>query len=182
MLAEKIPETTITRKLVQCASEDDMGRDAYVYATAVHDFVRQSGSDTNSLVRLILYLCDAPKFRQSAEGHMRETQRKRIAKSVRDAYAAHERPFEIPSYVYDRHTGTGKRRLDQGLSIDERVTGTLRGGYVMRTLRLRYGKLDLIHTRPEISLNPHLQEALAARQTVDQYLAEHRLTIQDILP
>ena len=181
MLSEKIPELYIARKLVHFASEDSVGSEAFLYAKGVHDFIKDNGSEINSLSRLVLSLCDSPKFRQSEDEHYRELTRIEIRERIKKNYTKGVKPFEIPWYVYDQYTSIGKRLQKQWGVIDERVSGVLRGGYAMRALRLQYGCLELEKSNISFPTNEHIQYCMDNHISLDEYLRESKVSLDGVL-
>ena len=181
MLSEKIPETYIARKLVHFASEDSVWSEAFLYAKGIHDFIKDNGSEINSLSRLVLYLCDSPKFWETEEEHYREFKRIEIRERMKKQYSKWEKPFEIPSYVYDQYTSIGKRRKQQGEMIDERVSWVLLGWYCMRVLQLQHGKLDVENSSPSLCQNEQIKHCIKNHITIDQYIRENNADLSVFL-
>jgi hypothetical protein len=120
-------ETYIARKCVHFASEDAVGMDIFCYAKGVHDWVRDCGSEINSLSRLVIELCRAPKFRETRKEADREVWRIRIRETIKKNYQTGNKPFDIPERVYDIYTSRGKTAYVRGENVDTRYSGVLQG-------------------------------------------------------
>ncbi|MFA5748022.1 MAG: hypothetical protein WC872_02800 [Candidatus Absconditabacterales bacterium] len=179
MLNQGIPEIYISRKLVHFASEDSIGSEFFIYAKNVHDWIRDSGSEVNSLSRLILTLCESPKFWESESESYWEGARIFIREFIKDCFSKKIKPFELPEWVFDIYTATGKMKSNKGEKIDCRYSGVLQGGLYMRAEQKSLGKLDPKKHNKECAYNQHLLNCMQENLSIDEYIKKYNVRIDD---
>lgn len=172
----------IAKKLVQFASEDAVGAEAFIYAQSVFQLIKDVTDEVNSLSRLILYLCDAPKMWESEKETEWEVRRIHLREHIKKCYTKGEKPVEMPSYVYDVYTARGKAAQRRGEKIDRRVSGVIEGtGLFCRAAFLKHGRLDPEDTTIPQAHGKHLLKCMKEKLHVDAYLRKHDLTVDDFL-
>jgi|GEM_PF-3514803 hypothetical protein len=172
----------IAKKLVQFAAEDAVGAEAFIYAQSVFQLIKDVTDEVNSLSRLILYLCDAPKMWESEKETEWEVRRIHLRERIKKCYAKGEKPAEMPSYVYDVYTARGKAAQRRDEKIDRRVSGVLEGtGLFCRAAFLKHGRLDPDDTTVPQAHGEHLLKCAKEKLHVDAYLRKHDLTVDDFL-
>jgi len=182
MLNEGLSEWYIAKKLVHFASEDAVGAEAFNYAMNVFLLIKEVKSEVNSLSRLILYLCNAPKMWESEEEHTWEVKRIQIRERIKKCYALGKKPREMAGWVWDRYTAKGKAKWKKGDSIDERFSGVLKGsGLFCRALFLRDGGLFPDKSEKKDLQAPHILHCEGVGMTIDEYLKEHNLSPEEFL-
>lgn len=182
LLNEGTGQWYIAKKLVQFASEDAVGAEAFIYAQGVFQFIKDVTDEVNSLSRLILYLCDAPKMWESEKETEWEVRRIHLRERIKKCYGRGEKPVELPSYVYDVYTARGKASQRRGEEIDRRVSGVIEGtGLFCRAAFLKHGRLDPEDTTVAQAYAPHLRKCLEEKLHVDAYLRKHDLTVDTFL-
>lgn len=182
LLNEGTGQWYIAKKLVQFASEDAVGAEAFIYAQGVFQLIKDVTDEVNSLSRLILYLCDAPKMWESEQETEWEVRRIHLRERIKKQYAKGEKPVELPGYVYDVYTARGKAAQKRGEKIDRRVSGVLEGtGLFCRATFLKHGRLDSGDTTVPQAHGKHLLKCAKEGLHVDAYLRKHDLTVDDFL-
>lgn len=182
LLNEGVGQWYIAKKLTQYASEDAVGAEAYMYAVSVFLFIKDVTDDVNSLSRLILYLCDAEMMWESEKETEWEVRRIHLRERIKKCYANGQKPAELPSWIFDQYTASGKARMKRGEQIDRRASGVLEGsGLFCRACFLRDGMLDLSKTTVAQAYSPHLLTCAKEGLHVDAYLKKHGITIDDFL-
>jgi len=159
-----------------------VGAEAFIYAQGVFQLIKDVTDEVNSLSRLILYLCDAPKMWESEKESEWENRRIHLRERIKRQYERGERPLELPSYVFDVYTARGKAAQRRGEEIDRRVSGVLEGsGLFCRAAYLRHGRLDPDDTTIEQAYSKHLLKCAREGLHVDAYLKKYDLTIDEFL-
>ena len=182
LLNEGMSQWYIAKKLVQFASEDAVGAEAFLYAQGVFQLISTVKEEENSLARLTLYLCDAPKQWESEEESKWEVQRIHIRERIKNQYKIGEKPLELPSYTWDCYTAKGKAALKRGEQIDRRISGVIEAtGLFCRAAYLLHGRLSPQDTQPEQAYSPHLEKCLEEGLHVDAYLKEHGISATEFL-
>lgn len=182
LLREGAGQWYIAKKLVQFASEDAVGAQAFIYAQSVFQLIKDVTDEVNSLSRLILYLCDAPKMWEIEKETEWEVRRIHLREKIKRQYERGEKPVELPSYVFDVYTAKGKSAARRGEQIDRRVSGVLEGsGLFCRATYLRHGRLDPDDTTIAQAYSKHLLKCVKEGLHVDAYLRKHDITIEDFL-
>lgn len=182
LLNEGCGQWYIAKKLVQFASEDAVGAEAFIYAQGVFQLIKDVTDEVNSLSRLILYLCDAPKMWESETETEWEVRRIHLRERIKKCYGRAEKPVELPSYVFDVYTARGKAAQRRGDKIDRRISGVMEGtGLFCRAAFLKHGRLAPDDTMVEQAYAPHLLKCLKEKLHVDEYMRRHALTVDDFL-
>lgn len=182
LLNEGTGQWYIAKKLVQFASEDAVGAEAFIYAQGVFQLIKDVTDEVNSLSRLILYLCECDCMWESEKETEWEVRRIHLREHIKKCYAKGEKPVELPSYVFDAYTARGKAAQRRGEKIDSRISGVLSGtGLFCRAAFLKHGRLDSEDTTVEQAYAPHLLKCLKEKLHVDAYLKKHDLTIDEFL-
>lgn len=182
LLKEGASQWYIAKKLVQFASEDAVGADAFVYAQSVFQFIAAVKDETNSLSRLVLYLCNAPKMWETEEETRWEIERLNIQERIAAAYESGTKPIELPAYIYDVYTASGKAAMKRGEKINRGFSGVREGsGLFCRACYLRDGLLDPGKTTVEEAYSPHLMQCAKEGLHVDAYLQKYNLTVDEFL-
>lgn len=170
MLNEWISELYIARKCVNRSSEDWIWLHIFNYAKNVHDWIRDSGSEINSLSRLIIELCNAPKFRETRKEADREVRRIHMREETKKQYKDWIKPLELPQRVFDRYTARWKQALNRGEKIDIRYSGVLHGWLSMRKEYLSHRKLDPQKTTLSSAYDLDIMEALEMGLSYDEWM------------
>lgn len=182
MLNEGLSEWYLAKKLVQFASEDAVGPEAFNYAMNVFLLIKEVKSEVNSLSRLILYLCDSPKMWENKEEHEWEVRRIQTRERIKKCYTLNKKPREMSSWVWDRYTAKGKAKWKKGDLIDERFSGVIKGtGLFCRALFLRDGGLYPDKSDEKDLQAPHLLRCEGLGLTVDEYLEKYQITPDEFL-
>ncbi|MDO8648814.1 MAG: hypothetical protein Q7R81_03445 [Candidatus Peregrinibacteria bacterium] len=182
LIQEGAGQWYIAKKLVQFASEDATGPEAFIYAQSVFQLIKDVTDEVNSLSRLIIYLCDAPKMWESEKETELEVRRIHLREKIKKQYQRGEKPIELPSYVFDVYTAKGKSAARRGEEIDRRASGVLEGsGLFCRATYLRYERLDMDDTIIAQAYSKHLLKCAKEGLHVDAYLRKHDLTIDEFL-
>lgn len=182
LLHEGCDQWYIARKLAQFASEDAVGAEAFIYAQSVFQLIKDVKDEVNSLSRLILYLCDAPKMWESEKETEWEVRRIHLRERIKKQYARGEKPVELLSYVYDVYTARGKAATRRGEKIDRRASGVLEGsGLFCRAAFLKHGRLDPDDTTVAQAYGKHLLKCAKEGLHVDAYIRKYDLTIDEFL-
>jgi hypothetical protein len=142
MLSEWVSELYIARKCTHFASEDAVGIHIFNYAKNVHDWIRDCWSEINSLSRLIIEICNAPKFRETRKEADREVRRIHIREETKNKYKEGIKPIELPERIFDRYTSRWKAAMNRWEKFDIRYSGVLHGWIHMRKQFLSKKKLD----------------------------------------
>ena len=173
MLSEWISEQYIARKMVHLASEDVVWREYFVYASAVHSRLKDNGSETNSLSRLIIDLCWAEKFWHSNLESTREFRRISIRENIKACYIRWKRPMELPSRIYDQYTWKGKSLMKQWKQYDLRFSGVKQWWCYMRKQYLALWKLDRQSSSMEDGWSEDIMECIERDISYDQWMKEN---------
>lgn len=182
MRSQKISELYIARKLVQFATEDAVGAEAVNYAWSTYGIVKEFKSEENALQRLMLYLCDSPKMWNSKEDHFWELRRIQIREETKKLLKKGERPFELPSWVWDKYTARGKHQLRAGKQIDRRFSGVYEGsGLYLRAHYLMNKDVKPEDTHSTTAYSPHLRRCTELQMTVDAYMERYGITPEEFL-
>lgn len=177
-----ITEFYIAKKLVQFATEDNVGAEAVNYAWSTFGIVKEFKREENAIGRLIVYLCNAPKMWESEQEHGWELKRIQIREYTKKLLKKGKKPFELPEYVFDKYTAKGKARYKKGEQIDRRYSGVYAGsGLFMRAQYLRDGHIDPTATEMAQAYSPHLLVCLKSGMTVDNYFEAHEITAEQFL-
>jgi len=168
MLNEWIPELYIARKCVHRSSEDWVSPRIFNYAKNIHDWIRDCGSEINSLSRLIIELCNAPKFRETRKEADREVWRIHIREETKKQYKEWIKPLELPERVFDRYTSRWKSALNRWEKIDIRYSGVLHGWIHMRKQFLSKKKLDPQNSTLSDAYDMDIMEALEMGLSYDK--------------
>lgn len=182
LLREGAAQWYIAKKLVQYAAEDATAPASYVYAVSVFQFIRDTGDEVNSLSRLILYLCDCECMWETEKETEWEVRRIHLRERIKGCYERGEKPVELPSYVFDQYTASGKAKMKRGEQIDRRISGVLEGtGLFCRAAYLKHKRLDPEDTIVAQAYSKHLLKCAKEGLHVDAYLRKHDITIEDFL-
>ncbi|MDD4318991.1 MAG: hypothetical protein PHW10_01560 [Candidatus Peribacteraceae bacterium] len=182
LLREGVGQWYIAKKLTQFASEDAVGAEAFIYAQGVFQLIKDVTDEVNSLSRLILYLCDAPKIWENEKETEWEVRRIHLRERIRRCYERGEKPVELPGYVFDVYTAKGKAASRRGEKIDRRVSGVLEGsGLFCRAAFLKHGRLDPNDTTVAQAYGKHLLKCAKEGLHVDAFLRKHGLTVDEFL-
>ena len=172
MLNEWISELYIARKCVHLASEDAVGIQVFNYSKNVHDWIRDCGTEINSLSRLIISLCNAPKFRETRKEADREVWRIHIREKTKKQYKEWIKPIILPKRVFDRYTARWKTALNRGEKIDIRYSWVLHGWIHMRKQFLSKSKLDPDNTELKDAYDADIIQALERWLSYDERMDE----------
>lgn len=170
MLNEGVSETYIARKCVHFASEDAIVMQIYTYACSVHDFIKNNGSEINSLSRLIIELCNAEKFRHTRKEADREVWRIHLREKIKKQYKNGTKPMEMPDRVYDQYTAKGKAQLKRWEKIDLRYSGVLQGWLFLRKQYLYEKKLLPNSCNLNYAYADDIMECLEQWMSYDEYV------------
>jgi len=146
MLNEWISELYIARKCVHLASEDAVGIQVFNYSKNVHDWIRDCGTEINSLSRL------------------REKTKKQYKEWIK--------PIILPKRVFDRYTARWKTALNRGEKIDIRYSWVLHGWIHMRKQFLSKSKLDPDNTELKDAYDADIIQALERWLSYDERMDE----------
>jgi hypothetical protein len=182
LLEEGTSQWYLAKKLVQFASEDATGPEAFVYAQSVFQFITAVKDETNSLSRLVLYLCDSEKMWETEKETEWEIRRLNIQDEIASCYRKGVKPMELPSHVFDVYTARGKSAMRRGEKFDRRFSGVREGsGLFSRACFLRDGMLDPAKTIVTQAYSPHLLRCIEEKLHVDAYLRKYGITVDDFL-
>jgi len=182
LLCEGTSQWFLAKKLMQISSEDNYGAEPFIYAQSVFQAISMVKDEENSLARLVLYLCDAPKQHESEEESYWEVERQNIQKKIKNKYTKGEKPVELPEYIYDQYTATGKRRMKAGDQIQRRFSGVRAGtGLFCRAAHLVHGRLGPEDTTVGQAYSTHLEKCAKEGLHVDAYLRKHKISADEFL-
>lgn len=179
---EGITEYYIAKKLLQFASEDAVTPEAVNFAFTTFQIIKEFKVEENSMQRLILYLCSTEKMWETEGEHYWELRRIQIREETKKLHKKGLKPLELPEYVYDVYTSTGKQKLKKGEHIDRRFSGVYEGsGLFMRASFLKWGECVPEYTEKTSAYAPHLLQCAEEHLSVDQYLRKYQVTIDQFL-
>ena len=182
MLCEGIPQKVIAKKLVDFSSEDAIEPESFNFAFNAYSYIKEVGQETKTLSRVVIHLCRAEKHYSSASEHEFEVKRIYIREKIKASYRKGIKPMEVPVWVYDIYTSTGKAKKKSGQRIDERFSGVLKGsGLFCRALYFRDGIIDPARSQMENLESKHLESCQREKLTVDGYLERHQITAEQFL-
>jgi hypothetical protein len=111
-----------------------------------------------------------------------EVRRIHLRERIKKCYDKRQKPAELPSWIFDQYTASGKARMKRGEQIDRRISGVLEGtGLFCRAVFLRYGRLDPDDTTIAQAYSKHLLKCEKEGLYVDAYLKKYDLTPDDFL-
>lgn len=171
----------IAKKLVQFAVEDAVGAEPLLYAKSTYDLIVDIKDEINALSRCILYLCDAPKFRESKEEAYWEVERIRIRETTKEQYKKWIKPAELPEYVFDQYTARGSMKKGKWEIYDRRFSWVLIGGNWMRWCYLRYGRLSDEDSSKDQTFGHHSLQCESEQISVDEYLEKHGISVEEFM-
>lgn len=182
MKIQGITELYVARKLVHFASEDSITPEAVIFAWSTYGLIKEWKEETNSIERLIIYLCKSTKMYATKEENYWELRRLQIRDECSSKALQGERIIDCPSYVYDEYTAKGSALKKKGQKYDRRFSGIYEGsGLFMRACYLKWQKIDPSLTTIDNAYSPNLLQCLEEQMTVDDYLKAKSITIDEFL-
>jgi hypothetical protein len=163
-------------RLCAFAWEDAEDDRALLFATAL----KTTGADDidNAMQRTILALCRCKKFWDTRQGSNDEATRINIRESVKEQAKKGKLVIDdFPDFVKDRYTMQGRALAKQGVKMEERFSGVIRGGNNLRAETLLYGAPS--PDKPSLFDTDAVRESAEAHQSVDQWLEKQGMTVEE---
>lgn len=171
----------IAKKLVQFAVEDAVGAEPFLYVKSTYDLIVDIKDEVNALSRCVLYLCDAPKFRESKKEAYWEVERIRIRETTKEQYKKWIKPAELPEWVFDQYTARGSMKKKRWEIYDRRFSWVLVGGNWMRWCYLRYGRLSDEDSSKDQTFCHHSLQCESEQISVDEYLDKYGISVGEYI-
>lgn len=171
-----VPDSYIVHRLCAFAWEDAEDDRALLFATAL----KTTGMEDidNAMQRTILALCRCSKFWQSRQGADDEAKRIAIRECVKEEAKKGKLVIDdFPDFVKDRFTMQGRDLAKAGVKLNERFSGVIRGGCNLRAETIVYGAPS--PDKPSLFDTDAVRESAEANQSVDQYLEERGMTVEE---